>query len=430
MRVVCIYFGDELSSNQELQGVAEAFYRATPQIMLRSKQAIFLEIGKCNALYSEESFLKRTRATLHKLDLKAKIGIAHDIPSALSFAVYGTAELQSLPIDALRFYANPLGDQIEVEKNIIKTILVLKDLGVRCLRDFLSIPQAELSSRFGSLGQMCFLRVQGLHEILWKPFVLSEVVSEKCEFDQESPVDNLEPIYLRMKPMLEKLSMRLKAKGKRLKSFDVVLKQEHAMTPLECLRSFEIVLQLPQVSNKILFQITQEKIDAGIMHRPLKARITEFSILVTEDVPYSMNQKDLFNQKKEETQESFFQLVSRISTKLGEGSSFFAKPQESYLPENNWLKGSQPHQNEVKDQLPERPLRVFHYAKPVQYMGRKLLSQDFNEEVEEWSDKEVVFSEWWNSPLERVYYRVLTKTGRELWMYRTSRGDFLHGEFD
>ncbi len=430
MKVVCLFFGDQFSSELELKGIAEIFYRATPQIMLRSKQALFLEIGKCHSLFSEESFLKRTRATLHKLGLQAQIGIAHDIPTALSFAVYGKVEASSLPIDALRFYANPLADQEVVEKNIIKIILTLKDLGLRCLRDFLSLPQAEVTSRFGSLGQMCFLRLEGLNEILWRPFTLSESVSEKHEFDQESPVDNLAPIYFKLKVMLEKVSLRLKAKGKRLRSFDVVLKQEHALAPQEYFRTFQVLLQLPYVSNKIIFQIAQEKIDAGVLLRSLKARITEFTVVVTEEVPYSMSQKDLFNQKKEETQEDFFQLVSRISTKLGEGSTFFAKPQESYLPEKNWLRTSEFIQSEIEDQLPERPLRVFHYAKPVQYLGRKLLSQDFNEEVAEWSDKEVVFSEWWDSPIERVYYRVLTKTGRDLWMYRTSRGDFLHGEFD
>ena len=398
--------------------------------MLRSNQALFLEIGKCKGLYSEEAFVRRTYATLHKLGLKVKIGIAHDIPTALSFAVYGKSEKLALPIDALRFYANPLGDQEDLEKSMIKIILILKDLGMRCLRDFLNIPQAELSSRFGSLGQICFLRLQGLSEILWRPFVLSELVSERCEFDQESPVDNLEPIYFKLKTMLEKVSLRLKVKGKRLKSFEVILKQEHAMTPTECFRKFQVLLQLPYVSNKIIFQIAQEKIDAGVLQKPLKARISEFSVLVTEDVPYSMSQKDLFHQKKEETQENFFHLVSRLSTKLGEGAAFFAKPQESYLPEKNWVRSSEYAHAEIRDQLPERPLRVFNYAKPVQYLGRKILSQDFNEEVLEWSDKEVVFSEWWDSPLERVYYRVLTKTGRELWMYRTSRGDFLHGEFD
>ncbi len=430
MKVVCLYFGDHFIDEQDLRGVAEVFYRATPQIMLRSKQALFLEIGKCKSLYSEEAFMKRTFATLHKLGLSAKVGVAHDIPTALSFAVYGQRETATLPIDALRFYANPLDDQEETEKNIIKTILILKDLGLKTLRDFLNLPQNQLSSRFGSLGQMCFLRVQGLCDILWRPFALGEIVSEKCEFDQESPVDNLEPIYFRMKAMIEKINLRLRAKGKRLKQFDVIVKQEHALSPGEQMRSFHILLQLPYVSNKIIFEIAQEKIEAGVLTKPLKARITEFTIIVTEDVPYSMNQKDLFNQKREENQESFFQVVSRISTKLGEGSVFFAKPQESYLPEQNWLRSSEASKTEIEDRLPERPLRVFNYAKPVQYLGRKLLSQDFNEEVAEWSDKEVIFSEWWNSPLERVYYRVLTKTGRELWMYRTSRGDFLHGEFD
>ncbi len=426
MKVVCLYF----SEDQNTHSIAEIFYRATPQIMLRGKRAIFLEIGKCRSLYSEESFLKRTLATLHKLGLRAAIGIAHDIPTALSFAVFSKKDIQVLPIEALKFYADPLGDQEELEKNLSKMILVLKDLGVLNLKDFLSLSRSEISSRFGSLGLMCSLRVQGLHEILWTPFVLSEVLSEKCEFDLESPVDHLEPIFFRLKMMIEKLNLRLRAKGKRLKKFDIILKQEHALSPLEQERVFQILLQLPYVSNKIIFQIAQERIEALVQKNPLRARITEFRVLVTEEVPYSMNQKDLFNQKYEEAQENFFHIISRISTKLGEGSVFFAKAEENYLPEKNWSRSSEPLEDKIQDFLPERPLRLFHYAKPVQYLGRKILSQDFNEEVDYWSDKEVVFSDWWNNSLERIYYRVLTKTGRHLWMYRTARGDFLHGEFD
>jgi hypothetical protein len=426
MKVVCLYFQEA----QDTHSIAEVFYRATPQIMLRGDRAIFLEIGKCRNLYSEDSFMKRTKITLEKLNLKASIGVAHDIPTALSFAVYGQQEVLQLPIEALKFYADPLGDQDEIVKNVSKMILVLKDLGLRSLKDFSRLSRSELSARFSSLGLMCSLRIQGLNEILWKPFVLSEVLFETCEFDLESPVDNLEPIFFRLKPMIEKLSLRLRSKGRRLKKFEIVLQQEHALRPQERLRIFEVLLQLPYVSHKIIFQIAKEKIEAMVQAQPLKARISEFKAVVIEDVVYTMNQKSLFNQKAEETQENFFHVVSRIATKLGEKAAFFAEPQESYLPERNWSRSSEPKQKKIQDPLPERPLRVFHYAKPVQYMGRKIFSQDFSEEVDYWSDKEVVFSDWWNNSLERVYYRVFTKTGRHLWLYRTARGDFLHGEFD
>lgn len=424
MRVVCIYF----EKSQDTQSLAEIFYRYTPQIMLRGDRAIFLEISKCRALYSEQSFVNRTIVTLKKLNLRARVTVANDIPTSLAFAAYETNDEVELPLESLAYFFDPFLNNIEGSQSLYKMITTLKDLGVLTLVDFLNLPPKEISNRFGTLGIMALLKAKGDYPVSWELFKPLEIVMEKCEFDLESPAEILEPIYFRMKPLLDKLILRLRGKNKRLKQFDLILKQEHGDDPDY---KISILLQLPYISNKVIFQITKEKLDHETRAKPLKHRVTEFSLIVTEDAPYSMNQKNIFDQKKEENDESLFHLVSRVATKIGSQAIFFAKIHESYLPEKNWkrvqeLKPSTP----VLDSLPERPLRLLPQPIPVRFLDNKVLYSKFCEEVETRTNKEVVLADWWDSPLERVYYKLSTTAGKELWIFKNNKGHFLHGMFD
>lgn len=102
------------------------------------------------------------------------------------------------------------------------------------------------------------------------------------------------------------------------------------------------------------------------------------------------------------------------------------------LSEGNWLMVPKFEKKsvEVTDRLAERSLRIRPTPSPVHFWGKHLCWEDSVDEVENLENREIVFSEWWENSLERVYYRLITKKGRHLWLYRTASGDFLHGEFD
>lgn len=76
-----------------------------------------------------------------------------------------------------------------------------------------------------------------------------------------------------------------------------------------------------------------------------------------------------------------------------------------------------------------RPLRLLPEPTPIHFWGKYLCWDDNVDEAESLENRELVFSEWWENSLERVYYPLMTKKGRLLWLYRTAEGDFLHGEF-
>lgn len=427
MTVVCL----EFEQPQNLQALAEIFYRATPQVMTRGDRFLFLDISKCLGLYSVNTFIKRTLVTLRKAGVRAKIGVGEDVPTALSFAVLDQRNKMDLPIDTLKYYFDPLGEQMELNQKVVKMTELLKSLGVRTLKDFLKFSVREISTRFSTVGLMAYYRVVGESPVPWKTFKPSEVITERHEFDLESPVDNLEPIYFKMKTMLDRMQLRLRGKGKRARQFDIVLRQEHALNPTEQDYKISICLQLPYVSQKVILQVAKEMVDAQVAAKPIKHRITEFSLVVTEEIPYAMNQKDLFNQRREENEESFFQFVSRVATRLGSKSVFFARMRESYIPEKNWEREAEPPKIPPPvDRLAERPLRLLPTPSQVHFWGKHICWDDNVDEVECLDNREIVFSEWWENSLERVYYRLTTRKGRQLWLYRTAGGDFLQGEFD
>jgi len=437
LRVLCLYF----SKPQDLQGFAEIFYRATPQIVFRKDEALFLEISKCRNLYSETTFLARTQVTLRKIQAEAALAIADDMGTALSLAFfklpYG-AKKERLPIEALPFYVDPLGKNFLVRQKAFEMAKTLRLMGVKNIGDFLTLPIRELASRFSQVGLLAYLRVQGQTDEVWEPFSLKESVNETFEFDLESPAETLEPVYFRLMPMLERQALRLRARGLRARQIDIVLKQEHALPGEEQERRISLVIQLPFVTRKVIFQIAREKIETHVRAKPLRARLCEMRLETTETVPYTETQKNILDQKKEETEESFFQLVSRLATRLGRSSVFFAQPRASYLPEKNWQPVKEaPLEKDLqvpREQMPERPLRLLPKPIPLRLIQspRFVVSgPDFSEEVLTVANKEVLFADWWESPLERIYFHLITKnTRRHLWVFRSQEGHFLHGVFE
>src|SRR5437868_7266573 len=254
MTVVCL----EFEQPQNMQALAEIFYRATPQVMTRGDRFLFLQISKCLGLYSVNTFIKRTLVTLRKAGLRARIGVGDDVPTALSFAVMSQHNKMDLPIDTLKYYFDPLGEQMELTQKVHKMTELLKSLGVRTLKDFLKFSVREVSSRFSTMGLLAYYRVMGESPVQWRAFKPSEVITERHEFDLESPVDNLEPIYFKMKTMLDRMQLRLRGKGKRARQFDIILRQEHALSPADQDYKISICLQLPYVSQKVILQLAKE----------------------------------------------------------------------------------------------------------------------------------------------------------------------------
>ncbi len=428
MRIVCI----KLPKHSDAQSIAEIFYRATPQIRLRHNDAIFLEISKCQHLYSESTFIKRAQVTLKRIGITAELAVADDISTALSLATFPVIHKDSLPIDALIYYADPLAQYPEQHGLILKAISLLKSLRLCTIADFLTIPSYEISPRFGPTLLLAYQRLLGQHEIPWNEFKPREAVEESHEFDLAYPPRDLEPVYFTLRPLLDKIYLRLRGRGQRIRQFNIILQQEYATRKSPQTYEIPIIIQLPFVSVKTIFQIAKEKLDAVVQRKPLEHPIIKISLVVTEDAPYLTSQRDIFDQKKEETSESFFHLVSRLATKLGSDGAFFAHIKENYLPERTWFRV--PEKSTVtihESHIPERPLRLLKEPLPVPIRDHRLFYNRMQYNIIEWKNPEVLLSNWWEiSGGERVYYKLVTHTGDNFWVFKNKEQYYLHGIFE
>ncbi|MBL7543310.1 MAG: hypothetical protein JNL11_05810 [Bdellovibrionaceae bacterium] len=428
VKVVCIC----LPKHGDARSLAEIFYQATPQIQLRHNEAVFLEISKCQHLYSAATFLKRVQVTLNRIGLTARIGMAEDIPTALAMTLHPVAEKKFLPIDCLPCYCDPLGQYPEHTPLISKAIHVLRSLRIYTIKDFLDIPAGEITLRFGPSLLLAHQRLQGEHPLIWNIFEPRQIVQEDHEFDLTYPPRDLEPVYFILRPLLEKIFLRLRGKGRRMRQFKIILQQEYATQKTPQSYEVHIAIPLPFVSLKTIFQITKEKLDASVQKKPLEHAIVQLSLVVTEDGPYMTSQKDIFDQKKEETSESFFHLVSRLATKLGPESVFFAHLKESYLPEKNWLRATDKcHPDIQSTAVPERPLRLFKKPLPISIQSCHFSYNRKTYEIREWRHPEVLLSNWWEiAGGERIYTKLITHNGDQFWVFKNRDVYYLHGVFE
>jgi protein ImuB len=429
MRVLCIL----LEKKDDAQSIAEVFYRATPQIMLRRNQAIFLEISKCRHLYSESTFIKRAQVTLNRIGNRARLAVADDIPTALALAVFpAVVSKDDLPIESLKYFSDPLDYYPDQHTHLLKVIQTLKSLRVQTLKDFLRIPSYEISPRFGALILLAYQRIIGENPITWTEFKPLEIVQETFEFDLAYPPTHLEPVYFVFRPMLERVFLRLRGKGKRLRQFTITLRQEYPSKKSKQDYEVSVIIQLPFVSLPTIFQIAKEKMDASVQKSPLEHPIVSVTLVITEEAPYMTSQKDIFDQKKEETSESFYHLVSRLATKLGPEAVFFAQLKDNYLPERNWLRASEKPDNQVQEKsVPQRPLRLFKEPLSARIYENQLLFNHHHYDIKSWENPEVLLSNWWEiSDNERIYYNLHTQTGERFWIYKTREALFVHGVFE
>ena len=123
--------------------------------------------------------------------------------------------------------------------------------------------------------------------------------------------------------------------------------------------------------------------------------------------------------------------MARLNDRLGLDKAFFAASQESYLPERAWKK------NPVKPKpvqlsIPERPLRVLKTPKKLKQEEDFFILAAKRWKVEALLGPERLSGDWWLQDEARDYFKVLTESGEELWIFSApgKRDYFLHGIFD
>jgi protein ImuB len=442
-RVVCLYLYNE-TRKELIESLAEACFRFTPQVAVRSQAvlteaAIFLEIGGCSRLYSEQLLKMKLTTLAKRFGLLSRIAIGDSAGEA--FALVRNSNyfyLEDLPLEALADFLTPFGSDPDAEKRIVQTVQVLKTLGLKNAGEFATIPPRTLASRFGKEAVDLSARVRKQLELAWPGFHPSALIIEKSPVENS---ENLEALGFVIKGLVDRVIARLHGRSERVSILQLDLElvkwgRRSSEEAKSVRRELRLELPIPQGSTAGLFPIIQEHLSRHLQGDPLIAPVDSMEIKVLEAVPSRGAQKDFFSRKEEES-EVWDSLVARLSLKIGAGRVFTATPVKRYLPEKAYgrLVKKQPNEAYFSASAPlwpHRPTRLLKHPRPV-------------ERDPSWTmldGPERLSGEWWNSSYEgffRDYYRVKTVSGEQLWVFVNRKAMkqegaapafYLHGYFD
>ncbi len=363
----------------------------------------------------------------------SRFGVSEEIlciPSRREIPTY----LSLLPVEALRI-PPPISQQ-------------LREVGIVCIHQLLSLPTRSLSQRFGKF--LLFKLEQCLGGIDERILTVTPQKEFRVTKSFETPLTHRKSIVLTVQHLFLKITELLTSRGQCASAFLLVL------TDCDGTLFKKTFSLATAVDNKELISIIEPLID-GIRFfgelRTIDLIATEVNDSVVQQSTFSANDAAIDLAKERE------KLLNNFSLRLGKERVSFAKIHNSHIPERSYSYESLLHQVSKKAltekridaqitesppsyTLHERPTRI--YSSPERISTIAMLP-DKPPSFIIWRGKkykiisgigpERIAPEWWIEHLsapsfsERDYFKIQDEFGRWLWVYR-EQGTmewYLHG---
>lgn len=439
MKVACLLFKEDVP----LSKIAEFFLRFSPQIGLRKNQALFIEIGKCHHLYSEEGFIARSKVILRQVGLEAVIALGKDVTDSLAFARYHRSSAEALPLQALLDFVDPFDRDPLLQKGTQELIHIFEDLGIQTLGAFKKLPVSNLIARFGALGRFCQQRVTMSDFVHWPVWTPAEVLFEKKDFPSFEFYGELEPLLFELKTQLDHIFSRLYGRKKKATQLQIEIKTERFSTNPYPVRVLDFDFFAPQGSTKGTLRILKERLSREFEKRPLLAPIESLTTKVLRTVDFEGGQRNIFN-NQEERLEQLYSLHNQLVEILGKENIFQAQLTEDRRPERSWKKyHGPPHQElpaptSLSDSLPERSTYLCKHPLKIEISAGFIRIKNKKYRILKWDPTvEKISGGWFETPqseientFERSYYHVELEGHKKITVFETPHQEFyLHGYY-
>lgn len=412
--------------------IAEWCIRFTPVASADHPDGVLLDASGCAHLWGgEEAYLSDITRRLNQRGYTVRVAMADTIGCACAMARCSNqtiveqgkqAEaLLDLPVIALR---------IDEETNE-----ALYKLGLRKIRDIISIPPKSLRRRFGTTLIQKLRQAIGGEEESIVPVYPIEPYQERLPCIE--PIKTKEGIEIALQHLLINLCSRLQKKGKGLrKAFFRAYQMDGGTSGIE------ISTHQPSQNIEHLFQLFEIKISAiepkeGIELFLLEATVVEDALA---------KQEDLWRIQSGLPDGAVLDLMDRFTNRLGTEAVQRFLPTEHYWPERSFKKAadlneapttnwelpkprplqilSPPELIEVTAPVPDYPPLNFRYRGQLHIVAKA----DGPERIEQ---------EWWIQEGEhRDYYAVEDEEGKRYWIFRSGHYNetkspkwYLHGFF-
>jgi protein ImuB len=405
--------------------------RFSPVVAIDEPDGIIIDASGCPHLWGGEvKYLEDLTRRIKLLGYTVHTAMAGTVGTAWALSRYGTngiivkngAEMEALlqlPPEALR---------IETD-----AVLRLCKLGLRQVRDFITMPRKVLQRRFGD----AFMK--RLHQALgfeWEPLQPVEVPAPYHERLQcLEPIVTLKGIEMALQQLLANVRRRLLMEGKGMRT-----------ACLKCYRvdgqvqKIEIGFNAPSVDEIHAFKLFELKL-GGIASG---LGIELFALEVTKADDLITTQDKLWQTGDGLQDNGILQLLDRLANKIGLQKISRYLPDAHYWPERSIKQALSVHETAAINGYASqtRPVQLLSPPEPItvtapvpdyppmqfRHKGRihKIIRADGPERIEQ---------EWWlQEGAHRDYYYVEDTAGCRYWLFRSghyddakSAGWFLHG---
>ena len=348
-------------------------------------------------------------------------------------------ELSSLPIASSRL---PLKD-----------LQILAHLGIRSIGQLFSLPREDLPSRLSAVAVARVHQLLSLADESIDPLPESNPVA--AAWSSEYPANSFDDIRQVLQHLVESVADQI---TRRRVACSVLICDLTCASGKKLLLSAGVVK--PTQSAEFMFEVLRLRLET----LPLAEPVSAISMAVqTVPIPVS-RQRDLFSSTEHvRPQEELATLIARLSNRLGPQSVSTIRIQADPRPEfaivpdpviasaDSTVRA--PQSEHILQRLTEpdpdagrriertlpRPLRLLATPQPIAGRGDdqpppariSVLGQQ--KRIMELYGPERIQTAWWtDEPCHRDYYRAVTETGGQLWIFRELQTGnwYLHGLFD
>jgi protein ImuB len=308
----------------------------------------------------------------------------------------------------------------------------LRVLGVRTLGDFLRLPPAELTLRFGEPAT----RLHALASDRWTPLQpreLADPITAKLQL--EPPDDDHTRLLFGLKSTLHRTMDRLAERGEAMTVLHLRLVLDHAGAHDEYIEPAEPTLDVPMLVDLVRLRLES---------LTLPAAVEEVHVRL-EGIRATAEQLALFQTQRRRDLDAAARAMDRLRAMFGPEAVTRAKLRAAHLPEASFTwepmqridfpsVPTAPQGRADMDIIPPLCRRVLERPVPLPPRPRH--------EPEAWLGRRGAVARldgpyrvsggWWVRTVERDYYYAETQHGEVLWIYydRPRRRWFLHGYVD
>lgn len=433
-----------------LERIAEFCERYTPLVAIDLPRGLILDISGCAHLFGGEVGLRHDMASrLQKAGFTTRIAITDTVGCASALARYNRSRdeqsfiaasgtererLAGLPVAALRLPR--------------ETAELLDTFGLRRIGDLYDRPRAPLTARFGGDVVRRLDQALGIEDEPISP--LSPVQPYIVEQRFAEPIGREEDVLGTIEQLVHQLArlMERRQEGGRCFIADLFRVdgaiQRLGITTGKPLRDATAIRRL---FNERLAQA--QGIDPGFGYDLIRLSAGHSDTLADRQETLDATEK---------SKPDLVSLIDRFSVRFGRQSTLWLQPRNRHHPE--YAVAAIPAseaESDIAEALslppqdslsPLRPIRLFAHPEPIdalaeipegpplRFRWRRLIH-----DVAAAEGPERIAPEWWRGnsamPLTRDYFRVETREGARVWLYReglygreTSRPNwFIHGLF-